>query len=602
MACFPSEPIDVPPARNCLRVRLVTLVAVLLLALTTPARAQAPGPFVKYRVEIDAPRALVDTLRSGLDLYRWQGYETMTPELLQRLMTEAEAEARDILAANGYFSPKVSATLDTAAQPQVVRLAVEPGEPTRVTGVDVRLTGAISGDGAQEEAMLARVRADWLLPIGAVFTQADWDRTKRRAVEVVSERLYAGARIAASEARIDPELRTADLAVTIDSGPPLRFGALRITGVARHDETRVTNLWTFAPGDPYDREKLERFQRRLVATGYFASVQVDADPSAAEGSEVPVRVSLIEGPRRRLELGLGYSTDTKFRGSVDWRDNDVFARDWRLRINANLETVQQWAEVAFDLPERPSGWADTVGVRWKATDIENLKTDEWRVGARTTAVDERSRPAFGAAYIASRQTPSGSPPEDVYASFLDYVHTWRTTDNILSPRRGWVAQTELGGGVPGISTKGFGRVIGRLAWFVPLGIANELAFRAEAGAVLASSRDGIPESLLFRTGGATTVRGYNFESLGVTQGEAVVGGRYLAIVSGEYTRWVWEGIGLAAFVDAGNARDEISGFRFALGYGAGVRVRSPIGPFRLDVAYGEEDRAVRLHFSVGLSF
>jgi translocation and assembly module TamA len=98
------------------------------------------------------------------------------------------------------------------------------------------------------------------------------------------------------------------------------------------------------------------------------------------------------------------------------------------------------------------------------------------------------------------------------------------------------------------------------------------------------------------------VRGYNFESIGVTQGEAVVGGRYLAILSGEYTRWVWEGIGLAAFVDAGNAVDDISSFRFALGYGLGVRVRSPIGPFRLDVAYGEEDRAVRLHFSVGLTF
>jgi translocation and assembly module TamA len=579
-----------------------TLVAALLLALAAPAHAQAPGPYVKYRVEIAAPLALADALRAGLDLYRWQGYETMTPELLRRLMTEAEAETRDILAANGYFSPEVSATLDAAAEPQVVRLAVEPGEPTRVTGVDIRLTGAVADDGAQEDALLARVRADWLLPVGAVFTQVDWDRTKRRAVEIVSERLYAGARIAASEARIDPELRTATLAVTIDSGPALRFGALRITGTARHDEARVSNLWTFAPGEPYDREKLERYQRRLVATGYFASVQVEVDPAAAEGGEVPVRVSVIEGPRRRLELSLGYSTDTKFRGGVDWRNNDIFARDWRLRLNANLETVQQWAEAAVDLPERPSGWADTVGVRWKSTDIENLETDEWRVGVRTTAVEERSQPAFGAAYIASRQTPSGFPPEDVYATFLDYVHTWRTTDNLLSPRRGLVAQSELGGGIPGVSTKGFGRVIGRVAWFVPLGIADELAFRAEAGAVLASSRDGIPESLLFRTGGATTVRGYNFESLGVTQGEAVVGGRYLAIVSAEYTRWVWEGIGLAAFVDAGNARDEISGFRFALGYGAGVRVRSPIGPFRLDVAYGEEDRAVRLHFSVGLSF
>ena len=32
------------------------------------------------------------------------------------------------------------------------------------------------------------------------------------------------------------------------------------------------------------------------------------------------------------------------------------------------------------------------------------------------------------------------------------------------------------------------------------------------------------------------------------------------------------------------------------------RIRTPIGPFRLDVAYGEEAKSVRLHFSVGLTF
>jgi translocation and assembly module TamA len=578
------------------------VVFALLLAPAAPVHAQAPSPYVKHRVAIDAPLALADALRSGLDLYRWQGYETMTPELLARLMTEAELEARNILAANGYFSPAVKATLDAAVEPQVVRIAVEPGEPTRVTDLDLRFSGPLADDNARADALMKAVREDWLLPPGTIFTQLEWDRAKRRAVDIVAERLYAGARIAQSEARIDPDTRSATLAITIDSGPPLRFGALQVRGVARHDEDRVTSLWPFPPGDPFDREKLERFQRRLVGTGYFASVQVDADPAAAEGGDVPVRVSLIEGPRRRLELGLGYSTDTGFRGNVDWRNNDVFARDWRLRVYANVETVQQSAGINLDLPERPSGWADTVGVRGKRTDIENLQTDEVTFGVRRTAVDERSRPAFGAAFIAARQTPSGFPTEDVYATFLDYVHTWRTTDNLLAPRRGWVAQLELGGGVPGISTQGFGRAIGRLAWFVPFGTSNELSFRAEAGAVLAPSTTGIPQSLLFRTGGATTVRGYNFESLGVTQGEAVVGGRYLAIVSGEYTRWIWEGLGLAAFVDAGNAADDLSGFRFALGYGVGVRARSPIGPFRLDVAYGQEDRTVRLHFSVGLSF
>jgi outer membrane translocation and assembly module TamA len=31
-------------------------------------------------------------------------------------------------------------------------------------------------------------------------------------------------------------------------------------------------------------------------------------------------------------------------------------------------------------------------------------------------------------------------------------------------------------------------------------------------------------------------------------------------------------------------------------------VRTPIGPFRFDVAYGQDSKQVRIHFSVGLGF
>ena len=37
-------------------------------------------------------------------------------------------------------------------------------------------------------------------------------------------------------------------------------------------------------------------------------------------------------------------------------------------------------------------------------------------------------------------------------------------------------------------------------------------------------------------------------------------------------------------------------------YGLGARIRTPIGPFRFDLAYGQESRQVRLQFSVGVSF
>jgi len=98
------------------------------------------------------------------------------------------------------------------------------------------------------------------------------------------------------------------------------------------------------------------------------------------------------------------------------------------------------------------------------------------------------------------------------------------------------------------------------------------------------------------------VRGYAFDSLGPRIGDATVGGRYYAIGSVELVRWIAPTWGIAAFVDAGNAADRVSDFKPVYGYGVGARLRTPIGPMRLDVAYGEEARTVRLHLSVGLSF
>jgi translocation and assembly module TamA len=137
---------------------------------------------------------------------------------------------------------------------------------------------------------------------------------------------------------------------------------------------------------------------------------------------------------------------------------------------------------------------------------------------------------------------------------------------------------------------------------IPFGLSNDVLLRAQGGIVLADSRTGIPSSFLFRSGGDQTIRGYAFESIGVRQGEAVVGGRYLALAAVEYTRWITDTLGAATFIDAGDAFDSKADFKLAAGYGIGARWRSPIGPFRADVAYGQRTKEVRLHFSVGYSF
>ena len=67
--------------------------------------------------------------------------------------------------------------------------------------------------------------------------------------------------------------------------------------------------------------------------------------------------------------------------------------------------------------------------------------------------------------------------------------------------------------------------------------------------------------------------------------------------------------GQVSDLDAGNtfgAFPEITLDRLALGAGLGVRVRTPLAPLRLDVAYPfsneYERQGVRVHFSIGQMF
>jgi translocation and assembly module TamA len=161
---------------------------------------------------------------------------------------------------------------------------------------------------------------------------------------------------------------------------------------------------------------------------------------------------------------------------------------------------------------------------------------------------------------------------------------------------------DIGGAPSALASREFLRAVISGSFFFPLGRSGDLLLRGQAGAVLASSREGIPSVFLFRVGGDQTVRGYAYESLGVRQGDAIVGGRRMVVTSAEYTHWVGESWGVAAFVDAGNAWDDGAEPRLAVGYGGGARFRTPIGPIRADLAYGRDTGEVRVHFSVGYTF
>jgi len=579
------------------RVSLVLLLLLQVLAARTPALAAG----IEYRVEIEAPTELAEPLRKGLNLVRWQGDPQMSPELLRRLADEAERDAREVAAAEGYFSAQVRIAIDELAQPWRVLLQLEPGERTTIAAVDIRFSGPVTNDDQARDA-LERVRAAWGLPRGQPFRQDDWERAKRQAVRELARWRYAGARLGESEAQIDPGSRQARLSVELQSGPAFRFGPVQVSGAKRYPAQIVENMNPARPGDDYDRDILVVYQRRLVETGYFASVQAEIDTQAASAAAAPLRVAVVEGQSKNVETGVSYNTDVGPRLQLRYGDQDLRDSAWRLRSGLSVDRKKQEVQLDLDSPPRRNARWNNFFSSASRSDIQNEVTRAFAFGVAHNFGTDLANSAAILSWHLEDQSIGESVTDSRHAVYLGLRRGFRSTDDVIAPRVGYFGSVEVGGGLPSVSTQAFQRAIGKASLLIPVGRSGDLLLRAQAGAVRADTRQGIPTTFLFRTGGDQTVRGYAYESLGVREGDAIVGGRRLFVASIEYTHWFAEAWGIAAFVDAGDAWDDGERFRAALGYGLGARLRTPIGPARIDLAYGEDIREFRLHLSVGYVF
>jgi translocation and assembly module TamA len=556
---------------------------------------------VRFRVEIDAPNRFESMLRELLPLMRWQSTEQVTLPLLRRLVEEARVAALEALATEGYFSAVVDATIDQRADLAIVRLRIETGPRTRVASIRLDFQGAALADAEGQERIEA-VRQGWSLREGDPFVDSSWVQAKREALARLGRGRYAAASIVQSEARIVPEDSAARLHASFDSGPIFHAGGVNVSGLKRYPPAVVENFNPHAYGEPYDANKLELYQRRLLETGYFSAVHFAVEPDVAKAAAAPLNVTLIEAPAQGLDTGISYSTDLGLGLKVDYSHADVLDRALRFRSLLDLNEKQQRLNLSLDTPPRRGSVWSTYSAGFERSDIEGLISRAAMVEyAHNFGLERVPSRLFVSAHIEERSI-AGFGREDAHAVFVGYRKTYRSTDEVLNPQQGLMGTVEIGVGLPALSSRTFARARGLLNWLLPLGERNDLLLRAELGAVLARARTGVPSAFLFRTGGDQSVRGYAFQSLGVPLGDATVGGRYLAVASAEYTRWVTDTLGAAVFVDVGDAFDKLNAIDPAAGFGIGVRYRSPIGPVRADLAYGERTGNIRIHFSVGYSF
>jgi translocation and assembly module TamA len=565
-------------------------LAIATLLLAVPTFAAVP--------QLVAPQQVRELLSSFLEL----GELTDAPAraAFERRM---QREVAKLLATEGYFSPSVV----LRQRGDELLLEVDPGVRSVVGSVRIEIVGPL--DPERREA-LSRA---WKLKGGQPFRQTDWDEAKQSFLAELLAVDYAAAHLQDTLAEVDPEAHRVDLQVVAVSGPRYRFGEVRISGLQRYSPGLVERFnRSVKPGEDYREERLLALQAALQRTPYFSSVNVslergdagDAAPTSNDGRVVaPVRVQLRERAPYQVSLGAGYSTNTGARVEAGYRSSDLFGRAWELQTGLRFEQLRQTAYADVFFPPDAAQGRDGVGTAVEHSDIERLEIRRFAVGANRVhqrgSVEER----LGLNWQEERQSPQGAPSSTARALTAQVGWTWRRARDLLDPAEGVSLQLQLGGGSKQLlSDQNFLRSYLRYSQGIPLGGSDALLFRGELGATLAPSSQGIPQDFLFRAGGGNSVRGYAYQSLGVKEGSAIVGGRYLATMSAEYTHWVNATWGAAAFVDAGNAVDDRQALDLAVGYGLGARWKSPAGPLGIDLAYGQREGKLRLDFSLAIPF
>ncbi|MFH2135194.1 MAG: autotransporter assembly complex family protein [Pseudomonadota bacterium] len=568
----------------------------LVLAWGMPSFAASSIP----AVVIDVP----DDLRPLLNQYFKLPEELLESESERGVFVRrAQREIPELLATEGYFSAEVR--LGSVNKAGVLNLQVLPGTRTTVASVDIELRGDLQQTAAQRAQ---QVRNAWSLPVGQAFRSGAWDRAKTALLDSVASEDYAAARMVSSAAEVDVEHAVARLRVVVDSGPRYRFGTLQVRGLERYEPLLIERHTTFKPGQPYQRSLLLEFQTRLQKLPHFSSIIVNLDTArATEGDgqaarSAPVQVQVVEAKSRKISFGVGYSTNNGARNEVNYQSYNFLNQAWTLSSAAVVEQNRQNIALALDTPPNPLGYRLLWRASGERTNIQELVTQRDKFGVTRTRNLFGIETGISLNWQQERRIPTGGIRETDQALVLDWHWYRRMVDDPLAPMDGNLTELKIGSASKSFaSDQDFVRSYARHQSWIAFGKNDVLSLRAEAGYTASKSRLGIPQEYLFRVGGTQTVRGFAYQSIGFSEGGAVVGGRAMSTLSAEYTHWFgnW---GAAIFVDEGAAADTAPTLKWYRGQGVGARWRSPVGPLALDAARGQGEPGTRIHFAIAVAF
>lgn len=579
------------------------LIAGLLAAAIDSAWAIEPAHKAGIgKVQIEGVRErLIEKIRPALSIGRLnkRQRQQISDARLAFLLQRTEAEVLHALMPLGYYHAKVAVHAEQTAGGTDVHVQVDAGEPTLVRERALRIEGA-----AQADQEVQRALAGFEPRPGKRFTDERYETSKRMVNRALAERGYFDARLDRHAVKITRADHAADIDLAWNSGPRYRFGTVHFEG----GQLRPSLLAALVPwqvGDAYRQSELMDLQSRLVALDYFAAVAVQPLPGNAQEGTVPVQATLTPAKRDVYSTGLSFGTDSGAGVRLGAERRWLNDRGHKAKVELDWAQRRRTLVTQYRIPAfaRFDGWY-TLNANLREEDFgafENSRTIE--VAANRTMRFDQWRVTAGA-WVQQQSFTALDAPRTTRAVWYPEISTQTVrASNPINPRYGWSLLANVRGNSAALgSDVSFLQAHLLAKWIVPMASDTRLLLRGELGATRTDALEDLPPNLRFFAGGDQSIRGFGYNEVGVgSNGVAALGGKHLAVAGVEVDHYFGKRWGMAAFVDAGDAFNAFDAIAPAVGAGLGLRWRSPVGPVRLDLAHGFDNReqAWRIHLRIG---
>lgn len=524
--------------------------------------------------------------------------------------------AEDLLRSEGYYQSQISFDVSQDENPKaIVKINIGPiftiSEP-KIIWVNK----------PPNETTLNAVNSTLKLKPNAAAIAQDVLDMEAKALGAVLSRGYANAFTLPKKIIVDHESLKLQPSFSIDAGELVKYGNLEISG-----GTKINQKWlqSFSPikyGANYDPNDIQIFERRLLETGAFDSVNIALSPNSDAQNNRPIQIGLKDRARLSIEAQLSYATNDglSFEGRLGrynllGRGDSLINRIIWGEIEKRLEG--EWRFPHFKYPDQTLAFSlgafqdDTKAYRETGIDGKGEITRKfgptsfWTIGLATNIARTREPSLLSATNDIER---------DYAAINLLGAFLLDNTDNSLDPNNGYKTDFKIEPTIiTGDANLSYVKLLAQGTYYHSLGNEQKslLAARGRIGAIIGGSIPELPSGRRLYAGGGGSVRGYEYQAIGPHYNDSLntpIGGLSLIEASFEYRKRFKNKFGFVAFVDTGTLGiEQTPDFKeFKAGLGLGLRYDLGFAPLRLDIGIPlnreKNDAKFQIYIGVGQSF